>query len=57
MKRTEREIYDFVAKKLEKAKEELKLLGTTAYKITKEAKIEAYEEVLNFIGTIRTKGE
>ena len=57
MKKTEKCISDlkkFINKKLEKAKEELELLGTTSYKIAKEAKIEAYEEVLNFIGTIRS---
>ena len=65
MKRTERDIYDFVKKKLEEAKDELTKIGD-GYKYSNnldtkccvlEAKIEAYEEVLNFIGTIRTKGE
>ena len=65
MKRTEREIYDFVKKKLEEAKDKLAKIGD-GYKYSDnldteccvlEAKIKAYEEVLNFIGTIRTKGE
>ena len=59
MKRTEREIYDFVKKKLEEAEarrsgEEV-ISDKAIYGLDK--KIEAYEEVLNFIGTIRTKGE
>ena len=58
-KRTEKDIYDFVKKKLEetearKSSEEV-ISDKAIYGLDK--KIEAYEEVLNFIGTIRTKGE
>lgn len=59
MKRTEREIHDFVKKKLEEAEarksSEEMISDKAIYGLDK--KIEAYEEVLNFIGTIRTKGE
>ena len=58
MKRSEKEIYDFVKKKLEEAKEERFRQPFLDYiKGDLNGKIEAYEEVLNFIGTIRTKGE
>lgn len=73
MKRTEKDIYDFVKKKLKENKEDIRLLteamnggclvSAVMEKQDKErlnsllAKQEAYEEVLNFIGTIRTKGE
>ena len=65
MKRTEREVYDFTKKKLQEAQGKLAKIGD-GYKYSDrldteccmlEAKIKAYEEVLNFIGTIRTKGE
>lgn len=59
MKRTEKDIYDFVKKKLEEAEtrksSEEVISDKAIYGLNK--KIEAYEEVLNFIGTIRTKGE
>ena len=67
MKRTEKDIYDFTKKKLlecdemlrHKRKKPLPILEELASKEMVEirAKREAYEEVLNFIGTIRTKGE
>ena len=63
MKRTERDIYDFVKKNLEEAKDRLSYLTSINPHFDEKeqseclAKIEAYEEVLNFIGTIRTKGE
>ena len=65
MKRTERDIYDFVAKKLEEVNDKMSDLTTQSgvsadnqYLFTLyQTKQEAYEEVLNFIGTIRTKGE
>lgn len=54
MKRTEREIYDFVVRKLEEAKaQRLRQPFTSRESGELGAKIEAYEEVLNFIGTIR----
>lgn len=59
MKRTEKEIYDFVCKKLEEAKEQRlrQPLFTSRESGELGAKIEAYHEVLDFIGTVRTKGE
>ena len=55
MKRTEKDIYDFVAKKLEEAKaRRLRQRATSRESGELGAKIEAYEEVLNFIGTIRS---
>lgn len=58
MKRTEKDIYDFVNRKLEEAKvRRFRQPFTSRESGELGAKIEAYEEVLNFIGTIRTKGE
>lgn len=67
MKRTEKDIYDFTKKKLLECDEMLRHKREKPLPILKElaskemveirAKREAYEEVLNFIGTIITKGE
>ena len=55
MKRTEKEIYDFVAKKLEEAKvQRFRQRATSRESGELGAKIEAYHEVLNFIGTVRS---
>lgn len=62
MKRTEKEIYDFIKKKILEAEDELAKIGD-GYKYSNnldtkccvlEAKIGAFEEILNFIGTIRS---
>lgn len=54
MKRTEKDIYDFVNRKLEEAKaQRLRQPFTSRESGELGAKIEAYHEVLNFIGTIR----
>ena len=55
MKKTEKQIYDFVASKKQQTK--CKIVDDWLNEELYRAKIEAYEEVLNFIGTIRTKGE
>ena len=54
MKRTEKEIYDFVAGKLRELKDSFfpQDMQTTMYVQGLE---EAYHEVLNFIGTVRTE--
>ena len=55
MKRTEREIYEFVKRLLKESKQREKidwLLETLSQK--ERYKQEALEEVLNFIGTIRS---
>ena len=58
MKRTEKEIYDFVAKKLEEAKgRRFRQRVTSLESCELGAKIEAYEEVLNFIGTVRSNSK
>lgn len=50
MRRTKKEIYDFVAKKLEEAKAQRFRQPFTSRKSGElGAKVEAYEEVLNFI--------
>ena len=65
MKATEKEICGFVKKKLEEAKDKLAKIGD-GYKYSDnldteccvlEAKIKAYDEVLNFVGAAGTKGE
>ena len=57
-KKTEKDIYDFVNRKLEETKaQRLRQPFTSRKSGELGAKIEAYEEVLNFIGTIRMKGK
>lgn len=58
--KTEKNIYDFVKKKLDHTDKILRHKepnGTGLSVLELIATREAYEEVLNFIGTIRTKGE
>jgi hypothetical protein len=60
MKRTEKEIYDFVKKKFDYTDKIIKHKvpnGTGLSVLELIATREAYENVLNFIGTVRTKGE
>ena len=62
MKRTEKEIYDFIKKKIDESEDELSKIGD-GYKYSDrldthcrvmEAEIWAYKAVLNFIDTIRS---
>lgn len=57
MKRTEKDIYDFVNRKLEEATKECSHETNLYMAGYNYGQKEAYHEVLNFIGTIRTKGE
>ena len=56
MKRTEREIYDYICNKVEGIKNDMTFCLSYDEYLKLSYREEAYEDVLNFIGSIRTNG-